>query len=56
MTFSSSYEMSMHKFVVWAHDGHKVTAVLVTDTQERAERAEALYEKYGAGELRYPTK
>lgn len=54
--YEYSYETTMKKFVVWKYDGHKVEAVLVTDTQERAERAEALYEKYGAGQLRYPTK
>lgn len=54
--YEYSYEATMKKFVVWKHDGRKVEAVLVTDTQKRAERAEALYEKYGAGQLRYPTK
>ena len=54
--YEYSYEATMKKFVVWEHDGMKCTAVLVTDTQERAERAEALYETYGAGVLRYPVK
>jgi hypothetical protein len=54
--YDYTYEASMKKFVVWEHDGMKCTAVLITETQKRAERASALYEKYGAGQLRYPTK
>ncbi len=54
--FEYTYEMTMKKFVVWKHDGLKASAVLITETQARAERACTLYEKYGAGQLRYPTK
>ena len=54
--FKYTYETTMKKFVVWEHDGLKVSAILITETQARAERACTLYEKYGAGQLRYPTK
>lgn len=54
--FEYNYEMSMKKFVVWKHEGMHCIAVLVTDYEDRAKRAAELYEKYGAGQLRYPTK
>lgn len=54
--YEYSYEVSEKAFIIWKIEGMKAEAILKTKKQERAERACALYEKYGHGSLRYPVK
>lgn len=54
--FEYTYEINMKRYVIWKHDGMKCEAILVTNTEDKARKATTLYEKYGAGILRYPVK
>ena len=54
--YEYSYNVSEKTFLVWKVEGRKVEILLKVRTQEKAERACKLYEKYGHGALRYPVR
>lgn len=54
--YEYTYEVIEKAFVVWKIEGMRAEALLKVQTQEKAERACRLYEKFGHGALRYPVK
>jgi len=54
--YEYSYEIAERAFVIWKIEGMKAECILKVNTQEKAQRACQLYEKFGHGVLRYPVK